>query len=99
METVFLFLCCVPSISARCWRREIKECSSCAASEHQPKAQHAGLSVTSDTVGTALWAEDTDKYFGLILLRMWVLGILLRMTADFLAGGTYVEPVLPGHQC
>lgn len=76
-----------------------RERSSCAGSEHQRKAQHAGLSVTSDTVGTVLWAEDTDKYFGLILLRMWFLGVLLRMMADFLAGGTYVELVLPCHQC
>lgn len=60
------------------------------------RAQHAGLSATSDTVGTVLWAEDTDKYFGLILLRMCALGILLRIAADFLPGSTYMEPCCCG---
>lgn len=68
------------------------ERSSCVGSERQPKAQHAGFSAAPDAMGTAIGADDSGRYCDLILLRMWVLGILLGMVADFLADGMCTEP-------
>lgn len=43
-------------------------------------------------MGTTHWAEIRARYCDLILLRIWVLGNLLRMVADFLADGMFIEP-------